>query len=131
MKKEKIKILKRNRRRARIKAKIKGTKGCPRLSLFKSNKELYLQLIDDIDGKTLISAHSKEIKDVNFDEKDKNNKKEIISRKVNIGHELGKLIAQKAISKKIERVVFDRGGYRYHGRVKAVANGAREGGLKF
>jgi len=79
---------------------------------------MYLQLIDDEKGKTLVSAYSKEIK----------NKKE---KKVVTGNELGKLIAGKALKKKIKKVIFDRGGYKYHGRVKAVADGAKEGGLEF
>ena len=118
MDKEKIKQNKKNKRKGRIRAKISGTKKCPRLSVFKSNTGMYLQLIDDEKGKTLVSVHSKEIK----------KKKE---KRVVIGFELGKLIAKKALDKKIKQVVFDRGGYKYHGRVKAVADGAREGGLSF
>lgn len=108
---------KRTRRRARIRAKIRGTDNRPRLSVFKSNKGMYLQLIDDDRGRTLVSAASSEIKSR--------------TGKTKIGFELGKLIATKAAGKKIKEVVFDRGGYKYHGRVKAAADGAREGGLKF
>ena len=104
-------------RHRRVRSKIIGTKKCPRLSVFRSNTGMYLQLIDDSSDKTLVSAHSREI-----------TKKEA---KTVVGLELGKLIAKKAIDKKIKEVVFDRGGYKYHGRVKAVADGAREGGLKF
>jgi len=112
-----IKNLKKQRRRKKMRAKIKGTTKRPRLSVFRSSKGMYLQLIDDDKGKTIISAHSKEIK--------KKDKKAVVS------FELGKLIAKKAIEKKIKIIVFDRSGYKYHGRVKAVADGAREGGLKF
>ena len=96
---------------------IKGTADRPRLSVFRSNKGMYLQLIDDEKGRTLVSVSSGEVK-----EKDS---------KIIIGFELGKLIAKKGLDKNIKNVVFDRGGYKYHGRVKAVANGAREGGLEF
>ena len=104
-------------RHRRVRSKIIGTKKCPRLSVFRSNTGMYLQLIDDFANKTLISAHSREIA--------KKDAKTVISL------ELGKLIAKKAKDKKISQVVFDRGGYKYHGRVKAIADGAREGGLKF
>ena len=100
-----------------MRIKIKGTASRPRLSVFRSNKGMYLQLIDDEKDKTLISARSSEVKS-----KDK---------KVVISYELGKLIAKKGIDKKIKAIVFDRGGYKYHGRIKAVADGAREGGLEF
>lgn len=119
----KIKIGHRAQRHKRVRAKIRGSKEKPRLSVFRSNKGLYLQLIDDDTGVTLVSADSKEIKKVVS--KDKQGKKEALS------FALGKLIANKAKDKKIKEVVFDRGGYKYHGRVKAVADGAREEGLKF
>lgn len=118
MNKEKIKQNKRSRRRARIRSKITGTSKCPRLSVFRSSKGMYLQLIDDEKGRTLVSAHSKEVKK----KKDK---------RVVISFELGKIIAKKALDKKIKQIVFDRGGYKYHGRVKAAADGVREGGLQF
>ncbi len=117
MNKEQAKKHRQNRRRGRIRVKIKGTAERPRLSVFKSNKGMYLQLIDDDNGVTLASAASREVK-----KKDK---------KTVIGFELGKIIAKKGLDKKIERVVFDRGGNKYHGRIKAVADGAREGGLRF
>lgn len=117
MNKEKIKQNKRFRRKKRVRAKVKGTNKYPRLSVFRSNKEVYLQLINDEKGITLASAHSREIK-----------KK---GKKTDISFELGKLMAKKALEKKIKEVVFDRSGYQYHGRVEAVARGAREGGLKF
>lgn len=117
MDKEKLKQAKRTRRRNKIKVKIQGVAKRPRLSVFRSNREIYLQLIDDDKRITLVSARSSEIK--------KKDKKTVIS------FELGKLIAAKAADKKIKEVVFDRGGYKYHGRVKMIADGAREGGLKF
>lgn len=104
------------RRKARVRAKVSGSKGCPRLSVFKSNTSIFLQIINDEDGKTLVSAHSREIAG---------------KKGVEAGFELGKLIAKKSLEKKIENVVFDRSGNKYHGRIKAVAEGAREGGLKF
>ena len=124
MKKEIVKQNRKLRRRKKIRAKVKGTGKCPRLSVFRSNKGMYLQIIDDDKGKTLVSANIKEIK-----KKDK---------KIVVSFELGKLIAKKGLDpakngtgKKIKTVVFDRGGYKYHGRIKSVADGAREGGLKF
>jgi large subunit ribosomal protein L18 len=125
MKKEKIKVAKRIVRKLRIRAKVSGTKTCPRLSVFKSNAGMNLQIINDINGKTLVSAHSREIK------LKKEKQEEDRSAKVAVSFALGKLLASKAQEKKISQVVFDRGGYRYHGRVKAAADGARAGGLKF
>ncbi|MBQ0084117.1 MAG: 50S ribosomal protein L18 [Clostridiales bacterium] len=107
------------RRHSRVRGKISGTAECPRLNVFRSNSNIYAQLIDDVKGVTLVAASSTE-KD--FGES-KGNKEE--ARKV------GQLIAKRAAEKKITEVVFDRGGYIYHGRVKELAEGAREGGLKF
>ena len=115
--KEKLRQKQRQRRHAKVRAKIVGTVKCPRLSVFRSNKGLYIQLIDDFQGKTLLSASSSEIKTK--------------GTKLKLAGELGKLVAEKAKEKKINLVVFDRGSYKYHGRVKAVAEGARSGGLKF
>lgn len=95
-----------------------GTDKKPRLCVFRSNKHIYVQLIDDVRKKTILSAS---------DEKLKKGK----MTKVDLAKEIGKTIAQKSLEKKIEKVIFDRGPYKYHGRVKAVAEGAREGGLKF
>lgn len=114
---------KRNRRHKRVRAKISGTKERPRLCVFRSKKHTYAQLIDDENGKTLILSSDQEIKNLPKDAK--------TTKKVTNAFEVGKLIAKKALLKKIERVVFDRAGYQYHGRVKSVAEGAREGGLKF
>jgi len=103
-------------RRRRVRAKIFGTAKRPRLSVFRSNKAIYAQVIDDVKGKTLVSARLAEIK------KTKNNAEG--------AKELGKLIAKRCQEAKISEAVFDRGGYKYHGKVKALAEGAREGGLK-
>lgn len=109
---------KRLRRHKRVRAKIKGTAKVPRLCVFRSNKHIYAQLIDDEKGKVLLSAKDLEIK-------------KPPKGKIAVAKEVGKLLAQKAIDKKYKKVVFDRGGYKYHGRVKSLAEGAREGGLKF
>lgn len=117
----------RKRRHKRVRAKIFGTQKRPRLCVFRSNKHIYAQLIDDTKGHTLASASDLQLKKkINLKE---NQKK--FSRKVALAYEVGKLIAKIAKEKGIEKVVFDRGGYKYHGRVKALAEGAREGGLKF
>ena len=113
------KLEKRIRIKRRVRGKISGSSELPRLSVYKSNKEIYAQLIDDKDGKTLASASSRE-KSV-----DANGTKSEISAAV------GKAIAAKAIAAGIENIVFDRNGFVYHGRVKALAEGAREAGLKF
>ncbi len=109
---------KRLRIHKRIRAKIFGTKTRPRLSVFKSGKHIYAQLIDDDNAIVLASAS-----DIKMKQKK--------GTKVNHSVEVGKLIAKEALGKKIEKVVFDRGGFVFHGRIKAVADGAREGGLKF
>ncbi|MCB0660135.1 MAG: 50S ribosomal protein L18 [Saprospiraceae bacterium] len=107
----------RKRIKFRIRKKISGTPNKPRLSVYRSNKEIYCQLIDDINGVTLAYASSKG-----------NNE---TGQKSNQASNVGKAIAEKAKSLNIEHVVFDRGGYLYHGRVKSLADGAREGGLIF
>lgn len=108
------------RRKKRVRAKIKEAATRPRLSVYRSLKHIYVQIIDDEKGITLISASDKELTQGKKPKK----KKEV-------AWEVGKLIAQKALHKKIDWVVFDRGGLAYHGRIKALAEGAREGGLKF
>ena len=113
------KVEKRIRIKRRVRGKISGSAELPRLSVFKSNKEIYAQLVDDKDGKTLVSASSRE-KGV-----DANGTKTEVSAAV------GKAIAAKAKAAGIENVVFDRNGFVYNGRVKALADGAREAGLKF
>ena len=106
------------KRHARVRGKISGTPERPRLSVFRSEKNIYAQIIDDVAGNTLVAASS-----VEKDFGPGSNKE--AARKV------GKLVAERAVAKGIEEVVFDRGGYIYHGRVKELAEGAREGGLKF
>jgi len=108
----------RDKRRVRIRAKIRGTKERPRLSVFRSNKHIYAQLIDDYGGETLTAASDLELKTAS-------------GTKTKIAAEVGKVLAEKAGKLGIKKVVFDRGGYKYHGRVKALAEGARQGGLKF
>jgi large subunit ribosomal protein L18 len=105
-------------RQKRVRAKIRGIDSKPRLSVFRSNQFIYAQVINDAKGSTVVSATEAEItvKGVAKSERAK---------------EVGKLIAKKAIAKKVSEVIFDRGSYRYHGRVKSLAEGAREGGLKF
>ena len=104
------KIQKKKRIHLRVRKKVSGTAERPRLSVYRSNKQIYCQLIDDIKEDAAITASG---------------------NKVDTSFAVGKLLAEKALASKIENVVFDRGGYLYHGRVKAVADGAREGGLKF
>ena len=107
------------KRHARVRSKVGGTAACPRLDVFRSNSNIYAQLIDDVNGVTLAAASSNE-KDFGISGGNKEG-----------AHKVGKLIAERAVSKGITEVVFDRGGYIYHGRVKELAEGAREGGLKF
>jgi len=116
--------LTKNERRTRIKSRIRkvvsGTEARPRLAVFRSNKEIYAQIVDDVTGKTLAAASSRD-KDIT---KSKGNKTEIATL-------VGKSIAEKAKKAGVETIAFDRGGYLYHGRVKSLAEGAREAGLKF
>jgi large subunit ribosomal protein L18 len=111
-----LKKLQRNRRQARIRAKVFGTPIQPRLAVFKSNMHISAQLIDDTKGITLVGFHSKAISK---------------GTKMNKAHEVGLFIAKKAKELSIAKVVFDRGGFMYTGIIKAVAEGAREGGLNF
>ena len=120
---------KRTRRHRRVRAKISGTAKVPRLCVFRSAKHIYCQLIDDEKSQTILSASDQEIKKIKT-KKVKEEKKET-GAKTSLAYEVGKLIAKKAQEKKIKKIVFDRGGFTYHGRVKALAEGAREGGLKF
>lgn len=114
------KVVRRQKLRWRIRAKVSGTAAKPRLSVFRSNRDIYLQLIDDKTGLTLASANSR-MSDIAAQTANKVDKSVMV----------GKLLAQRALALGIETCVFDRGGYLYHGRVKAAADGAREGGLKF
>jgi large subunit ribosomal protein L18 len=114
------KLDRRNRLRYRIRKTVSGTDQRPRLAIFRSNKEIYAQLIDDVSGKTITAASSrdKEIDVANVN-------------KTDVAKLVGKAIAEKAVKAGVDAVSFDRGGYLYHGRVKSLAEGAREGGLKF
>ena len=114
------KIARREKIRKRIRRKLAGTAECPRLSVFRSNKEIYAQLIDDETGKTLAQASTRD--------KQMGGAK---GKKVEQAKKVGQLLAERAGAAGLSVVVFDRGGYLYHGRVKSRAEGAREGGLKF
>lgn len=117
MDKNQQKQAKRIIRHSRVRAVISGTAERPRLSVFRANRHIYGQLIDDHSGKTLVAASSLKLK--------------AKGKKSDIAKEVGKALAALALAKKIKRVKFDRGGFAYHGRVKALAEGAREGGLEF
>ena len=114
------KTQKRQRIKSRIRKVVSGTEARPRLAVFRSNKEIYAQIVDDVSGKTLAAASSRD--------------KDIASAKgtkTEIAALVGKAVAEKAVKAGVETISFDRGGYQYHGRVKSLAEGAREGGLKF
>lgn len=106
------------KRQVRTRAKIKGTESRPRLSVFKSNRFIYAQIINDAVGKTIVGVSEKQIK-------------EKLTGKSARAKAVGILVAKKALDKKIKKVVFDRGSYSYHGRISEIAKGAREGGLEF
>ena len=110
------KVERRRKIRYRVRNKISGSSSCPRMSVYRSNKQIYVQIIDDLSGKTLASASSLGLNVPS-------NKDQAVK--------VGELIAKKAVEAGIEAVVFDRGGYLYHGRVKELADAARKGGLKF
>lgn len=110
------KIDRRNKIKARIRGRISGTAARPRMTVFRSNKQIYVQLIDDLAGKTLVATSSKGIENGN---------------KTEIAAIVGENIAKKALEAGITEVVFDRNGYLFHGRVKSLADAARKGGLKF
>ena len=107
------------KRHVRVRGKISGTPECPRLNVFRSNANIYAQIIDDVNGVTLVAANTLE-KDF-----------EGATGNVEAAKKVGAVLAERAKAKGIEEVVFDRGGYVYHGRVAALAEGAREAGLKF
>ena len=110
------KINRRIKIKTRIRGRISGTAECPRMSVFRSNKQIYVQLIDDLAGKTLVATSSKGIEQ---------------GTKIEIAAAVGEAIAKKALEAGITEVVFDRNGYLFHGRVKSLADAARKGGLKF
>ena len=125
---------KRQKRHSRVRAKIKGTSDIPRLSVFRSNKHIYAQLVDDEKNQIITSVSDFDLKLKSKIEKEKND----LSKKKLIAYKTGGFLAKKAINlftgkqkKKTQKVVFDRGGYKYHGRIKALAQGARENGLEF
>ena len=119
---EKIKIQARKTRHVRIRAKVRGTEKKPRLSVYRSLKNIFAQLINDETGKTIISVNTRGLK---------SGEGNAWKGKEALAFEAGKIIARAALAKGIKEICFDRGGYLYHGRVKAVAEGARAGGLKF
>ena len=112
------KIARRNKIKARIRGKISGTSERPRMTVFRSNKQIYVQLVIDLEGKTLLAKSSKNIENIQGD-------------KTAQAAQVGKLVAEAALAAGINSVVFDRNGYLYHGRVKSLAEAAREAGLKF
>jgi large subunit ribosomal protein L18 len=116
------KEISRQRRHVRLRKKLKGTTARPRLAIYRSNHYLYAQIIDDVTGVTLVSANSLE-KDLRAKFKGNTNKA--------VAAEVGKLIGERAVAKGIKAVVFDRGGFIYHGKVKSLADAARESGLEF
>jgi len=131
------KKLKKQIRHRRVRAKIKGTNKVPRLCVFRSNKHIYAQLIDDEKGRTLVSASDLDLGSAKRKVQSVKSKQDLTG-KAAIAYRVGQILAKKAMDlsagrqgKKFEKIVFDRGGYKYHGRVKALADGAREGGLKF
>lgn len=111
------KVQKRIRIKRRVRGKISGSSELPRLTVYKSNKEIYAQLVDDVSGKTLASASSRAL--------------ETRGSKTEVSTAVGKAIAEKAKEAGVSAVVFDRNGFVYHGRIKALADSAREAGLKF
>lgn len=119
MQEKKIKLIRKARRTARVRKTILSLKNRPRLTVFRSNKSIYAQIIDDSKAKTLVSASDKELLESKG------------MTKTQKAQALGKIVAEKAKEKKIKEVVFDKGSYRYHGRVKTFADSAREGGLSF
>ncbi len=122
MKRIQLKNNTRNRRQHSVRGHLKSGSSAPRLSVFRSNASLYVQVIDDAAGKTLASGSLKEIAA---------GKSKVPGARVEKAQALGKLIAERAAKAGVQAVVFDRGRYAYHGQVKAVAEGARQGGLKF
>jgi large subunit ribosomal protein L18 len=118
--KNKGKTFRRSRIKTRVRAKVKGTTERPRLSVFRSNKQIYAQIIDDQKNHTLAAASSLD-KDIASDKASKSETAKMV----------GKLVAERAKEQNVESVVFDRNGYIYHGRIVSLAEGAREGGLKF
>jgi len=128
MNKFKSKREKRIRRHKRVRAKVIGTAERPRLSVFRSNKHLYAQLIDDVSGKTMVSSSSMEFKK---NKKIKSIRKTEKTDDVGYAEKIGDVLIEKALAKGIKEAVFDRGGYAYHGNIKKLADAARKAGLRF
>lgn len=134
---KKVRVTPRQRRKTRIRKIISGTMERPRLSVFKSCKYSYAQIISDVDGKTLVAVSSKEAEVIKLaqeataGENSDSPASSKSSKSVATAFALGKVLAQRAGAKNLSAVVFDRNGFLYHGRIKAIADGAREGGLKF
>jgi large subunit ribosomal protein L18 len=129
---EKIKKDLRSKRHGRTRVKINGTEKRPRISVFKSLKHISVQLIDDQNGRTLVSASDLELKATQKKEtKEKTSGANDLKAKIGLAYAVGELAAKKAVAKDIKEAVFDKSGFKYHGRIKAVADGARSGGLKF
>ncbi len=127
-----LKKQKRDRRHVKIRTRIFGTVAMPRLAVFRSNKFIYAQLIDDENARTLVSASSlTDKKDAKGNKTKSSAKSAKGAKKIDAAKIVGEMIAKKALAMKIESVVFDRGGFGYRGRVKALSEGARSGGLKF
>ena len=119
---EATKVKRRNTIRRRIRKKIRGSAECPRLSVFRSNKQIYAQIIDDVSGRTLVSASSV----------DRDLRPRVQGlKKAEQAKLVGELVAKRALAQGITQVVFDRGGHPYHGRIRALAEASREGGLDF
>lgn len=121
-----MRLVGRERRKVRIRKKVKGTAERPRLTVFRSVRHIYAQVIDDTTGRTLVHAST-----VSKDVRDANAQAEKKPKKTEQAKQVGALIAKMCLSKDIEKVVFDRNGYKYHGRVSALAAAARQAGLKF
>jgi len=135
---------KRERRHLRVRGKVRGTAARPRLSVFRSNRHIYAQLIDDEKGETLVACNTKTLNGrkrptqkhgdsprLSVPERSEGFRVSVLQGKVKTAYEVGQVLAKKALKKGIKKAVFDRGGYKYHGRVKALAEGARAGGLEF
>jgi large subunit ribosomal protein L18 len=122
MKRHNKKNVTRTRRTHGVRAHLNSASDKPRFSIYRSNQNLYVQIIDDAKGKTLASGTLKEVK---------SEKKKVVGARIERAFALGKLMAEKAKKAGVNKIVFDRGQYAYHGRIKALADGAREGGLKF
>jgi len=118
---KKVKYLQKERRKKRVRAKIFGTKTRPRLSVYLSHRHINVQLIDDSAGRTLLA----------FSDRDLERAKKSQGKRTEVAARIGEQLAREAKKKKIVRIVFDRGGRKYHGRIKALAEAARKGGLKF